>query len=323
MDPATMAVVAPAAIGATGGFLGQAMANRRRKKELESMQAYNTTMYERQRADATDDWMRQNAYNSPHQQMQRLREAGLNPHLIYGKGADNTAQAMRASSSSNPSSPPDIKSGLTAAMEGAQSAVALASGARMNKAQIDNLYAQRAATDAMTAATLQKTARDKFDLEQASRAKDIVFEQLVRNYQNSIKQGANVDADTDLKKASTDRTKQLTPLEVAKTAQEIANLKVTQELTKTQVEKVVADTQAVIDGNKRANEIQPYTIQLITNQINNLRTDNKLKNVSIEKVQAEIGLLKFDLEFQEQFKKLSTLAQAGYMASMLYKKLQD
>lgn len=32
----------------------------------------------------------QNEYNSPYQQMQRLKEAGLNPNLIYGNGSANT-----------------------------------------------------------------------------------------------------------------------------------------------------------------------------------------------------------------------------------------
>lgn len=40
---------------------------------------------------AMQDWERQNKYNSPQQQMQRLKEAGLNPNLIYGNGATATA----------------------------------------------------------------------------------------------------------------------------------------------------------------------------------------------------------------------------------------
>ncbi len=48
-------------------------------------QDFNTQMYERQRADALADWEKQNQYNSPSQQMQRFKEAGLNPNLIYGQ----------------------------------------------------------------------------------------------------------------------------------------------------------------------------------------------------------------------------------------------
>lgn len=44
-----------------------------------------------------EDRMREmNAYNSPVQQMQRFREAGLNPHLIYGQGSNGNQSAPTA-----------------------------------------------------------------------------------------------------------------------------------------------------------------------------------------------------------------------------------
>jgi hypothetical protein len=46
---------------------------------------FSEEMYARQRADALTDWDKQNTYNSPSQQMQRYKEAGLNPNLIYGQ----------------------------------------------------------------------------------------------------------------------------------------------------------------------------------------------------------------------------------------------
>ena len=46
---------------------------------------------------ALEDWERNNAYNSPLQRMQRLKEAGLNPNLVYGgKGAANTGGMIRS-----------------------------------------------------------------------------------------------------------------------------------------------------------------------------------------------------------------------------------
>jgi hypothetical protein len=48
-------------------------------------------MYDRQRADALQDWDKQNKYNSPSQQMQRYKEAGLNPNLIYGQMSNSAA----------------------------------------------------------------------------------------------------------------------------------------------------------------------------------------------------------------------------------------
>ena len=38
-------------------------------------------------------WKMQNEYNLPKNQMKRLRDAGLNPNLIYGSGSANTGVA--------------------------------------------------------------------------------------------------------------------------------------------------------------------------------------------------------------------------------------
>lgn len=52
---------------------------------------FSQQMYDRQRADALQDWDKQNKYNSPSQQMQRYKEAGLNPNLIYGQMSNSAA----------------------------------------------------------------------------------------------------------------------------------------------------------------------------------------------------------------------------------------
>lgn len=48
-------------------------------------------------------WMMQNEYNSPKNQMQRYREAGLNPNLIYGQQnvADSVGRSSMADSADN------------------------------------------------------------------------------------------------------------------------------------------------------------------------------------------------------------------------------
>lgn len=73
-------------------------------------------VYGQQRKDAMEDWMMQQEYNSPKNQMARFKEAGLNPNLIYGQ--TNEAPAVRSSEYhvSNRESPkwqsPDIASGI-------------------------------------------------------------------------------------------------------------------------------------------------------------------------------------------------------------------
>lgn len=77
--------------GATGGLLNTALgsisANRQNKE--------NRHLLDYQYSKNLEQWNRENEYNSPKAQMARLKEAGLNPYLVYGHG---TAVSSAASS---------------------------------------------------------------------------------------------------------------------------------------------------------------------------------------------------------------------------------
>lgn len=64
----------------------------------------NMQYYRMQRFDALQDWQREAAYNSPAAQMQRLKAAGLSPHL-QGSGAVTTGLASQTRASSTGNSP--------------------------------------------------------------------------------------------------------------------------------------------------------------------------------------------------------------------------
>lgn len=68
------------ALGAGGNMLLTGKMNRKTR-------SWNEKMMHRQREWALADWEMQNQYNSPTAQMQRLKEAGLNPNLVYGGGS--------------------------------------------------------------------------------------------------------------------------------------------------------------------------------------------------------------------------------------------
>ena len=67
-------------IGSGINAISQSSMNKKTRK-------WNEKMMQLQRQWSLQDWERQNQYNSPAQQMQRLREANLNPHLIYGSNS--------------------------------------------------------------------------------------------------------------------------------------------------------------------------------------------------------------------------------------------
>jgi hypothetical protein len=83
--PAAVAVPAVAGLlgGVTSNIFGARTARQNVDKTIQAnreLAAYGYYMDKKQ-------WERENAYNAPAAQMQRLRDAGLNPHLVYGKGS--------------------------------------------------------------------------------------------------------------------------------------------------------------------------------------------------------------------------------------------
>lgn len=65
--------------------------------------SFSNMQYERQKMDNLNFWNIQNAYNTPSAQVQRLKEAGLNPALAYGNGVvANTSTSPIQSSKANP-----------------------------------------------------------------------------------------------------------------------------------------------------------------------------------------------------------------------------
>lgn len=117
-----------AGVGQAVNAIGTAQQNWQQRKFAEDM-------YNRQLFEARADWDRQNAYNSPANQMARLRAAGLNPNLVYGNGqAQVPAQAVRgANQGSYKGEAPQFDLG---------SMLGSFQDAQVKKAQLNNLAAQ-------------------------------------------------------------------------------------------------------------------------------------------------------------------------------------
>lgn len=132
MAAATGAIIAGAA--SLGGTAVSAAAQGKMNKRTER---YNKWAMQTQREWALSDWRMQNEYNHPSAQMQRFRDAGLNPHLIYGQ--TNEAAAVRSNNTPNwnPQAPDYTQAG-----RGVASAVDTYFNTQMKEAQINNLKAQ-------------------------------------------------------------------------------------------------------------------------------------------------------------------------------------
>lgn len=180
MEPATMSMLASVAPSATGliSEVGNWIATERNNRKNRE---FAVERYEAEKADNLKQWHLQNEYNSPSAQMERLQLAGLNPNLVYGKGADNLAGNINRTSGQVPmGNAPRVD--LSRPFSDYQNFA-------LRKAQTDNqlvqntVIAQEAALKAaQTASIVQNTAKSQFDLDLAKELRkisaDVAGEQL-------------------------------------------------------------------------------------------------------------------------------------------------
>nr|DAJ15829.1 MAG TPA: DNA pilot protein VP2 [Microviridae sp. ctiGb4] len=123
-----MAVV-EALVAGIGGAFNSIFQGRQNRKNREFQERENQI----NRQFAVDMWNKQNEYNLPTNQMQRLRDAGINPHLAYSNGQPmNTSNAP-----ATPSGVGSLPQGIAPQMN-----IGEIFNALMTKAQIKQMEAQ-------------------------------------------------------------------------------------------------------------------------------------------------------------------------------------
>lgn len=181
-----------AAIPAAASLLGSGINAMSVGKTNKKTRQHNEKMYNQQVSDNVRLWTMQNEYNSPAAQMQRLKDAGLNPNLVYGKGADNVAAPIQKGEQKSwtPEAPQlDLNSVVQSGLQGYNNFA-------LKDAQVNNLISQNTVTaqeaalkGAQTASTMVKTAKDQFDLDLASELRTVsadVAKESLRKLQADI-----------------------------------------------------------------------------------------------------------------------------------------
>lgn len=219
--PAAIIAAGISAAGQGGNAIMQSVQNKKSRR-------WNELMYQQQRKDALADWNMQNQYNSPAQQMERLKAAGLNPNLVYGNGAD--AGAVGQVRSSQPGNPQ-----FEAPQIDTNGVISAYLNTTLRGQQVDNMQAQLAIMNeeaklkaAQTLATLMNTENTKFDLGLKSELRNTTIEAARVNLNNMLAKGDQIT---------------------------------------TQTEKIRNDIQFTIDENKRKWETQKYSIQMAAKDI--------------------------------------------------------
>jgi hypothetical protein len=109
--------------------------------------AANMKMAKYQYSQEMDMWNKANAYNAPSAQMDRLKQAGLNPNLIYGNGSAATGQTANQLPRYQA---PTMRADVMPEGNNQQNYMNNYQDYKIKAAQVDNLEAQRLNTQAET-----------------------------------------------------------------------------------------------------------------------------------------------------------------------------
>lgn len=261
-------------IGVGGSLIGARWNRKWQQKQNEIDRQHAIDMYNQQRADEIEFWNMQNAYNHPTQQMQRLREAGLNPHLVYGKGADNTASSLSSPkyNEQNQNAPmldPGLLNRAFSQLGGAfMSYVDL----KQKQAQTDNLHEQlnllkrqTLLTEAKTANTLSDTAMTDYQRQQATELHDSIIRKAQLENDISEKSLKAMDLKMTLDLNRDERERLSNAVNVRATMQSILESKervTTNEIQREHIKQQIDQLKALENNTKLESQMKVLDINL-------------------------------------------------------------
>lgn len=255
-------MIAPALVAAGVAAASAGAQTYAQGKMNKKTREFSEKMYNKQRQDAITDFDKTNQYNSPAQQMQRLREAGLNPHLIYGGGgATSNAAPIRGADYPTPEQrTPNVGAILTDPVNA--------------YIETQRFTGQQALINAQTLKTLAETDTKNFDLGQKQKLADTQAKLL-----ESILQGKQIDNYVNVEKNARENVKLTSDL--AEATQRIAKSISDIDLQGMMKEK----------GNEEIKNIQQMRTK-VDAEVSNLIKDGRIKDFEIKLNQ--LGFTKSD-----------------------------
>ncbi|QXN74988.1 DNA pilot protein [Microvirus mar1] len=170
----------------------QEAANRTNLQIARETNAANRALAEYAYSKDLEMWNRQNTYNSPLNQMQRLEAAGLNPNLVYGNGVTGNTVGSIPRYQAPKMEAPAVKStgGINFGDFGVNSALST----YLSLAQIENVEQNTNTSSEQQANIAAKTEAQKID-----NAREVIKLDIDEKTKQAIIEG--IFADTEAKKA--------------------------------------------------------------------------------------------------------------------------
>lgn len=260
-------------------------------------------------------WQRENEYNSPAQVMSRLKEAGLNPDLIYGGGAGNLTAAsspqMQGSVGSHGVTPSSVPSTVNSDS---------LNQAMLTDAQIDVLRSQadKNRADAGKATTEESVVKDL--AENTIRVGDATIsmnkslsEQLQANTKmirdTVVPTVQKLEAEIDLLKQqkveSQERVYNIradTAIKRLEAAFQRGTLDIRIKQIAATYRKTEAEIRACVGYLAISNLLAPEQLGILQNTRNNLKWDSWIKKSELNGIRIHNNQMLFDLESDKDFK---------------------
>lgn len=179
-----------ATVGASmiNGFVGShrdAVQFRRQQQLNRENNEFNAREAEKQRQAQANAQAQQERYNSEQSQVSRLKQAGLNPALLYGGATSSGGIGSMGSASASPSS--YTPTGQQLDLVGA---ISSAADIDLKRAQIDNLNTN---TQSQGEDVVSKSVQNKY----VDSKSNVELLQMLQNLENLKKQGALSDKDLE------------------------------------------------------------------------------------------------------------------------------
>lgn len=237
-----------------GLSLFNSLSNRKAQERANQQERqFALDMYNRQRSDALTDFQMQNAYNTPAAQMQRYKDAGLNPHLIYGQTPTASASVKSSTPGSfNPKiSPMAVAADLSQYQDTA-----------LKAAQIDNLKTQNViqqktielkALEIIGKDIQNKTGDFKLGKEQALLPLYVETQRALLN--KILAETEQKEAQTSYVLTENERRTALTASNLALAAEKVLNLRKDRAKSDAEIRKINAQIE-VIRKDKKLKELE-------------------------------------------------------------------
>lgn len=271
-DAAKIAQQVVSGVSSLGGMLiGPLM----QKRENQRQRDYETQMYERATQDNLDFWNMSNMYNSPEQQMQRLKQAGLNPNLVYGNGANAQVDTLKGQSP-NTSNSTNVQAPDFSALQNSISSIAdlKVKDAQANllnqqaETQKSNRQLNAVTTELKRLESIRQRTTNEYErrsLETRIKSLELLNDKYITEMANTRSQTRKTDTDRQISVESNNRARQLHPtnklLQIAELANKQAStdsIRATTKNTLSQTEKLKVDKFiSEIDAIMKAQGISP------------------------------------------------------------------